>query len=70
MVKVLTWAETVRRAQACTEIIDKLTRFLPPDSGITPASCLSDIIRIIEVRTDHRFLQDAGYEEREPSKTS
>jgi hypothetical protein len=53
---VSTWAETTRKAIALDEIGDLIQRYLPPDSGITKAEVVAEIIGIIETRTGRQFL--------------
>lgn len=54
---VRTWGQTTQYANALEEIIQLINRYLPPDSGVGQEDVVSEVIGIIETKTDHRFLK-------------
>ena len=50
----MTWAETVRRAEALGNIVEIIADYLP--GGPDPTETLGRVIRVIETRTDHQFI--------------
>lgn len=51
-----TWAETTRKADALEVIATLLSGYSGTEGAATEKELLADIARIIEHKTDHRFI--------------
>ena len=52
-----TYGAHILHTDAMDEIVKTVSAYLPPDSGIEPKEVVTEIIRIIETRTGHKFLE-------------
>lgn len=59
--QTLTWAQTTKYAEAMQDIIELITGYLPPDSGISHQAVVTEVIGIIEEKAGHQFIRSASY---------